>query len=208
MNANQPNTRDHLLSIQNRRWTPSSTTVQWLSVIVAMIRYLRPSSHLWASSAAPVPVRSAYFRPSELGRAYATHSDLGRGPSTSTRSRKNISVLSDDGRLQWDDLSGREKVSRATQQSFNFVVVLAGAVLTVWQRGTDFRWKEITDNSRVVSSHYSTSKSSPRTAAHGSSRKRLGASRTTRGARICWVIGDSSRRMARALGADGRGIGR
>ncbi|RMJ22538.1 TIM21 [Aspergillus sp. HF37] len=96
-----------------------------------MIRYLRPSSRLWASNAAPVAVRSACFRPSDLGRSYATHSDLGRGPSTSTRSsRKNITVLSDDGRLQWGDLSGREKVSRATQQSVNFMVVLAGAVLT------------------------------------------------------------------------------
>lgn len=48
-------------------------------------------------------------------------------------------MLSDDGRLQWDDLSGREKVSRATQQSFNFVVVLAGALLTVCQMDTGIR---------------------------------------------------------------------
>ncbi|KAL5343882.1 TIM21-domain-containing protein [Aspergillus crustosus] len=58
---------------------------------------------------------------------YATHSDLGRG--TATR-RRNVTVLSDDGRYTWGELSGREKVARATQQSFNFVVVLAGAVLT------------------------------------------------------------------------------
>ena len=64
----------------------------------------------------------------ELGRLYSTHSNLGRGPRSS---RKNITVLSDDGRLEWGDLSGREKVSRATQQSFNFVIVLAGVVLTV-----------------------------------------------------------------------------
>lgn len=175
-----------------------------------MIRYLRPSSRLWASNAAPVAVRSACFRPSELGRSYATHSDLGRGPSTSTRSsRKNITVLSDDGRLQWGDLSGREKVSRATQQSVNFMVVLAGAVLTVWQTATDFLGgKDIADSARGVSLHYFISKSSPRTAARGSSRRRLSASKTTRSARICLVTGDRSRRMARALGADGRGIGR
>lgn len=115
------------------RWaiTSLSSDIQWLLVPVTMIRYLRPSAHLWAANTAPVAVRSACARSSELGRSYATHSDLGRGPSTSAKSRKNITVLSDDGRLQWEDLSGREKMSRATQQSFNFMVVLAGAVLTV-----------------------------------------------------------------------------
>ncbi|KAJ5896267.1 L-galactonate dehydratase [Penicillium subrubescens] len=59
----------------------------------------------------------------ELTRLYATQT----GPRPK---RRNITVLSDDGRYDWGELSGREKVSRATQQSFNFVVVLAGAVLT------------------------------------------------------------------------------
>ena len=40
--------------------------------------------------------------------------------------------MSDDGRVQWGDLSRGEKVARTTQQSFNFLIVLAGAVLTVW----------------------------------------------------------------------------
>lgn len=40
-------------------------------------------------------------------------------------------MLSDDGRLHWSELTGKEKVARATQQSFNFVVVLIGAVMTV-----------------------------------------------------------------------------
>lgn len=39
--------------------------------------------------------------------------------------------MSDDGRLPWSELSGTEKAARATQQSFNFVVVLIGAVMTV-----------------------------------------------------------------------------
>lgn len=54
---------------------------------------------------------------------YATHSSASR--------RRNVTVLSDDGRYTWGELSGKEKVARATQQSFNFVVVLAGVVLTV-----------------------------------------------------------------------------
>lgn len=39
-------------------------------------------------------------------------------------------MLSDDGRYEWGELSGKEKMSRATQQSVNFMVVIAGAVLT------------------------------------------------------------------------------
>ncbi|KAJ5556275.1 L-galactonate dehydratase [Penicillium frequentans] len=71
----------------------------------------------------------ANLRPSSrtaLSRLYATQSN----PSGTTKRRRNITVLSDDGRYEWGDLSGREKVSRATQQSFNFVVVIAGVVLT------------------------------------------------------------------------------
>ena len=129
--ANGPNARDLLLSVPDHRVIPPA---QWLHVIAAMTRYIRPSSHLWAVNTAPIALRSAYSRLSDLGRAYATYSDLGRGPNTSAKpARKNITVLSDDGRLQWGELSGKEKVSRATQQSFNFVVVLAGAVLTVCQ---------------------------------------------------------------------------
>lgn len=112
-------------------WKFNDANLNGSSLYITMIRYLRPSPSLpWAFNTAPAFLRFTSPRITELGRSYATHSDLGRGPSTSSR-RKNISVLSDDGRLQWDDLSGREKVSRATQQSFNFVVVLAGAVLTV-----------------------------------------------------------------------------
>ncbi|KAJ6103742.1 L-galactonate dehydratase [Penicillium sp. IBT 16267x] len=71
----------------------------------------------------------ATLRPSPraaISRLYATQSN----PNGTTKRRRNITVLSDDGRYEWGDLSGREKVSRATQQSFNFVVVIAGVVLT------------------------------------------------------------------------------
>ncbi|KAJ5915212.1 L-galactonate dehydratase [Penicillium verhagenii] len=64
--------------------------------------------------------------PAAISRLYATQNN----PGSTTKKRRNITVLSDDGRYEWGDLSGREKVSRATQQSFNFVVVMAGVVLT------------------------------------------------------------------------------
>ncbi|KAJ5907476.1 hypothetical protein N7495_000158 [Penicillium taxi] len=87
------------------------------------IQYLRA---LPRTSSIPVAIRIA-SQP-EIIRLYATQSDLGGGSRKTTR--KNITVLSDDGRYGWNELSGREKVARATQQSFNFVIVLAGVVLT------------------------------------------------------------------------------
>lgn len=104
-----------------------------------MLSYLRPSqlaSLPRASNVASSVLRSGSAvspRTAQLARFYATQSDLGRGSGTgsTTPKRRNVTVLSDDGRYEWGELSGKEKVSRATQQSVNFVVVLAGAVLTV-----------------------------------------------------------------------------
>lgn len=73
---------------------------------------------------------SAALRPSprtDITRFYATQSNPG---STPRPRRRNVTVLNDDGRYEWGELSGKEKLSRATQQSVNFMVVIAGAVLT------------------------------------------------------------------------------
>ncbi|KAL4807240.1 TIM21-domain-containing protein [Aspergillus unguis] len=89
------------------------------------LTHLRPSPPLRRL------VLSQPILPHTFQNTYATQSDLGRGAgSSSATRRRNVTVLSDDGRYTWGELSGREKVARATQQSFNFVVVLAGAVLT------------------------------------------------------------------------------
>jgi hypothetical protein len=70
---------------------------------------------------------------SHLTRSYATQSTLGgNGSSSGSKpARKQISVMSDDGRYRWGELSGGEKVARATQQSFNFLIVALGVVMTV-----------------------------------------------------------------------------
>src|SRR2546423_2265693 len=93
-------------------------------------RLIRPSLP-WAS------ITSAAFRQSTtpapvLLRYYATQSSLG-GSSRSSKdpARKQITVTSDDGRLRWSELSGKEKAARATQQSINFIVIIIGAVMTV-----------------------------------------------------------------------------
>ncbi|KAL3470151.1 TIM21-domain-containing protein [Aspergillus californicus] len=84
--------------------------------------HLRPSAPLRRGL-----VYSRPLLPRISQNTYATQGDLGRG---SAPRRRNVTVLSDDGRYAWGDLSGREKAARATQQSVNFVVVVAGAVLT------------------------------------------------------------------------------
>ncbi|KAJ5172544.1 TIM21-domain-containing protein [Penicillium capsulatum] len=88
----------------------------------AQLVQLLPRSSYGASRAL------TYYPRAELARLYATQTNTGHGPRT-TRKR-HITVLSDDGQLAWGELTGREKFSRATQQSFNFVIVLAGVVLT------------------------------------------------------------------------------
>ncbi|OJK03653.1 hypothetical protein ASPACDRAFT_75181, partial [Aspergillus aculeatus ATCC 16872] len=92
-----------------------------------MLAHLRPNPALFrASSTAAHLLRPALPRTTALARYYATS-----GPgSNPTPKRRNVTVLSDDGRYEWGELSGREKVARATQQSVNFLVVVAGAVLT------------------------------------------------------------------------------
>ncbi|KAJ5502348.1 Mitochondrial inner membrane translocase complex subunit Tim21 [Penicillium fimorum] len=66
----------------------------------------------------------------QITRLYATQNNTGNGPHILSPRKKAITVLSDDGRVKWGDLSRGEKVARTTQQSFNFVIVLVGAVLT------------------------------------------------------------------------------
>lgn len=95
-----------------------------------MSRYLRLSSS-FSSLVRPSKqiISPAVLRAIEnVSRSYATQGSEG---SASGPTRKQITVISDDGRLRWSELTGKEKVARATQQSFNFAIVLIGAVMTV-----------------------------------------------------------------------------
>ncbi|KAL8946398.1 MAG: hypothetical protein Q9222_007201 [Ikaeria aurantiellina] len=60
-------------------------------------------------------------------RSYATQTSLGGLPKAS---RKQVTVANDDGRVEWKDLSVREKAARTTQQSFNLGVILTGLLMT------------------------------------------------------------------------------
>ncbi|KAH0544269.1 hypothetical protein FGG08_001532 [Glutinoglossum americanum] len=60
-------------------------------------------------------------------RRYTTQNNTGKSRGST---RKQITVASDDGRVRWGELSAREKAARTTQQTFNFMTVLVGLVMT------------------------------------------------------------------------------
>jgi mitochondrial import inner membrane translocase subunit TIM21 len=64
-----------------------------------------------------------------LLRQYATQTSLGTTPQGPKR--KKVTAFNDDGHVPWSELSTGEKASRATQQSFNFGMIITGIVLTV-----------------------------------------------------------------------------
>lgn len=71
------------------------------------------------------------LRPILAARLYATQTGLGTTNAQPTRKRKAVTMLNDDGRVAWSDLSAREKAARTTQQTFNFGMIILGAILTV-----------------------------------------------------------------------------
>ncbi|TDZ47195.1 Mitochondrial import inner membrane translocase subunit TIM21 [Colletotrichum trifolii] len=62
-------------------------------------------------------------------RQYATQLGLG-GASKAGSKRKKITPFNDTGAVPWSQLSAGEKAARATQQTFNFGLILAGLVVT------------------------------------------------------------------------------
>ena len=65
-----------------------------------------------------------------FSRSFTAQRSL-KANSTSSTSRKHVTVVNDDGRVRWGELSAREKAARTTQQGINLVVVIAGVALTV-----------------------------------------------------------------------------
>ena len=64
--------------------------------------------------------------PSAIYRQYATTNTL--AGTNKLSSRKQVTIGNDDGRVPWGQLSTGEKAARTTQQTFNFGVIVAGAV--------------------------------------------------------------------------------
>lgn len=61
-------------------------------------------------------------------RAFTARARLEAAPF---KTRKEITIANDDGKIRWNELSLKEKAARTTQQTFNLGIVLTGVVLTV-----------------------------------------------------------------------------
>ncbi|OTA69571.1 TIM21-domain-containing protein [Hypoxylon sp. EC38] len=70
----------------------------------------------------------ARLQPVLARRSFATQHGLGSNSTTSKR--RSVTPFNDDGYVPWNELSAAEKASRATQQTFNFGLVIFGLVLT------------------------------------------------------------------------------
>lgn len=113
--------------------------------------------------------------PLAMHRYYATSNTL--AGTTKTSSRKQVTIGNDDGSVPWGQLSAGEKAARTTQQTFNFGVILAGAVGLVWRRCVSLCVVLI--QVRLLLATISTSMSSPPTVKLDTSIERLTGSEPT-----------------------------
>ncbi|KYK59355.1 import inner membrane translocase subunit tim-21 [Drechmeria coniospora] len=63
-------------------------------------------------------------------RCFASQHGLGTTDARKPK-RRGVTPFNDDGHVPWSELSAVEKTARATQQSFNFGMIIVGLVLTV-----------------------------------------------------------------------------
>jgi import inner membrane translocase subunit TIM21 len=82
---------------------------------------LRPVSRLTSATS---------IRPFLSARPYATQGSTNNNSKPTSR-RRSVTPFNDTGFVPWSELSVSEKAARATQQSFNFGMVIVGIVLTV-----------------------------------------------------------------------------
>lgn len=92
-------------------------------------------ARLGATIVGPIPQQllpARILRRLASHRYYATSKTL--AGTTKTSSRKQVTIGNDDGSVPWGQLSAGEKAARTTQQTFNFGVIIAGAVGLVWRQ--------------------------------------------------------------------------
>lgn len=65
-----------------------------------------------------------------FARTYATRTGLGAA-ATPKPKRRSVTPFNDTGSVPWSELSATEKAARATQQSYNFGMIIVGLVFTV-----------------------------------------------------------------------------
>ncbi|KAM0524589.1 hypothetical protein ACHAPE_000687 [Trichoderma viride] len=75
-----------------------------------------------------------------FARTYATQTGLG-ATATSKPKRRTVTPFNDTGFVPWSELSASEKAARATQQSYNFGMIIVGLVATGFV--TYFLWSDV-----------------------------------------------------------------
>ncbi|RFU74202.1 mitochondrial import inner membrane translocase subunit tim21 [Trichoderma arundinaceum] len=93
-----------------------------------------PAIRFVPNSAVAQPVRLLF------ARNYATQTGLGT-TSAPKPSRRRVTPFNDTGFVPWSELSATEKAARATQQSYNFGMIIVGLVLTGGV--TYFLWTDV-----------------------------------------------------------------
>ncbi|KAF4487008.1 Mitochondrial import inner membrane translocase subunit TIM21 [Colletotrichum fructicola Nara gc5] len=76
------------------------------------------------------------LQPLLVQRYYATQTGLGT-TATSKSKRRTVTPFNDTGAVPWAELSAGEKAARATQQTFNFGLILAGFKTAHFNRVVD-----------------------------------------------------------------------
>ncbi|KAG5937635.1 hypothetical protein E4U53_008162 [Claviceps sorghi] len=79
--------------------------------------------------AAPVASNSVRCTAQRQHRSHATHNKPTSSVSLNSK-RRSVTPFNDDGNVPWNQLSAAEKTARATQQTFNFGLIMVGLVLT------------------------------------------------------------------------------
>ncbi|KAM0465571.1 hypothetical protein ACHAPV_001623 [Trichoderma viride] len=75
-----------------------------------------------------------------FARTYATQTGLGAA-TTPKPKRRGVTPFNDTGFVPWSELSAAEKAARATQQSYNFGMIIVGLVATCGV--TYFLWTDV-----------------------------------------------------------------
>ncbi|KAM0195259.1 hypothetical protein ACHAPA_000873 [Fusarium lateritium] len=89
---------------------------------------MKPTTNLIATRSTAFRGIPSTLRPFLVSRFYATQQGLGATPQGPKR--RAVTPFNDNGHVPWTKLSVGEKAARATQQSFNFGMILVGLVLT------------------------------------------------------------------------------
>ena len=97
----------------------SSHTFLWMIMAQLFLRGCTLHYH-------PSPIWSLLYRSSTI---------LPPIRRASTASRKQVTVVNDDGRVRWGELTATEKIARTTQKTFHFGIVVTGMVMTVGSTG-------------------------------------------------------------------------